>query len=108
MIPWPLAQPAGADQSQGLLQLSGHHFDIQLLPDFPIPMHLAIETVEVAVLIGVHVSPDRQSTRARRDDRIHETVIQKVAWRTESGLGGVGLVRTVIIPNQVPLLNRVT
>src|SRR5262249_25419852 len=63
--------------------------------------------IEVAVLVRVHVHPDRQATCSRRHDCINKTVVQKVPWATKCGLGGGALIRTLMTPNRVPLSNRV-
>jgi len=49
-------------------------------------MNLAIDTIEVAVLIRIHVYPHRQASRAGGNDRVNELVIQEIAGRTKSGL----------------------
>src|SRR5437016_1757708 len=93
MVPGPLPQPAGAHQSKGFSQFRRHQFDIELFPYFSVPMHFAIETIEVAVLVGVHVHAHRQSARTRGNDGVHKTVIQEISWTSKGSFGGTAVNR---------------
>ena len=82
----PGANRAGTDEQEGPLQLLRHDIDIQLPFRGRRPViHLAIDAIEVAAFVRTHVDADRQAPRARRDDRIDEAIVQKIAGAAESG-----------------------
>jgi hypothetical protein len=65
-IPGTLAQSSATHEDQRLLQFRGHGFHIERsLARFAVPVHFAIDALEVAVLVGAQVDADRQAAGAR-------------------------------------------
>ena len=41
-------------------------------------IHLAIQAIEVAPLVGIHVHAQREAARPRRNHRVNEAVVEKI------------------------------
>ncbi len=99
-VMWPLAQTAAAHQGQRRLQFRGHGLNVQqLLGLRPLAVHLAIDALEVAGLVGAQIDAYRQAAGARGHHRVHETVVQKITWGAEGGLlAAIGPIREFPLP----------
>jgi len=72
---------------EGPVQFLDHHAHVQLtVVGRAAPVHLAIDAVEIAAPVRVHVDPDRQAMGARRDHHVNKPVVQEISHVAAGGL----------------------
>ncbi len=98
-IPWTLAQAAFTNESQRPLHLSRHDFDIEMFfVGRLVTMNLAVDAIEVALLVRIHVDADGEPASSRGDDDVNEPVVQIVSRTTKRGFVSQTLVRQNAAP----------
>lgn len=84
LVPWPLAQTALMNKSERARQFRRHDVHVQkLFARRFISMHFAVNAMEVARFVGIHVDADGQTAGAGGNDNIDKAVIQEVARTTK-------------------------
>jgi len=82
-----LAQAAPEHEREGLMEFKRHGFDIQLqFLRRLVTMDLAIDAIEVAFFVGVHVDADGQAMSAGGYNEIDESVVHEIARAAEGCL----------------------
>jgi hypothetical protein len=90
---WNFSDLTGKDHCERIPQLRRHDFDVQgfVADRFP-PIHLAVETIEIAQLVRIQIHTDRQAPGAGGDDGVNKAIAGELPGPPESARGSVKLV----------------